>query len=135
MMPDRRTRMAGAILLAAALIPRPSGADERRASVQTAPARDSLLNGVLIGAGVGFGAGFLGLAAFNAQETETGPIWDAEAVGIYTSVGLLGAAVGAGIGALVDAVRPSRGHGLGRPVDLVPVFAGRRRGLLVTIRR
>jgi F0F1-type ATP synthase assembly protein I len=135
MMPRRRPRLTAALLLAAALIPGPSEADERRAVAQPAPARDSLLNGALIGAGVGFGAGFLGLAAFNAKETDSGPIWDAEAIGFYTTAGVLGAVVGAGIGALVDAVRPSRTHGPGRPVNLVPVFGRHRRGILLTIRR
>jgi hypothetical protein len=135
MLPGRCTHAAGALLLVAVLIPSSSVADERRAVVvQPAPVRDSLLNGALIGAGVGFGVGFLGLAAVNAAKTETGPIWDAEAIGIYTSVGLLGAVAGAGIGALVDAVRPSRRHGPGRPVNLVPVVGRHRRGLLLTIR-
>jgi hypothetical protein len=130
------TRLAGALLLAAALLPSPSLADERRPAAQPAPAaRDSLLNGALIGAGVGFGVGFLGLAAVNALETASGPIWDAEAIGIYTSAGLLGAVVGAGIGVLVDAVRPSRGPGPTRPVTVVPVVGRHRRGLLLTIRR
>ena len=113
-------------------------ADERSVKAQPTRVRDSLMNGVLIGAGVGFGAGFLTLAAVNAAKTETGPIWDAEAMGVYTSAGLLGAAVGGGIGALIDAVRPARGHGPGRSsrrVDLVPVFDGGRRGLLLAIRR
>jgi hypothetical protein len=135
MMPRRRPRLTAVLLLAVVLLPGRSEADERRAVVQPAPARDSLLNGVLIGAGVGFGAGFLSMAAFNAKETASGPIWDAEAVGIYTSAGLLGAAVGAGIGAIVDAVRPSRGPGPVRPVNLVPIVGRHRRGLLLTIRR
>lgn len=129
------TRLTGALLLAAALLPSPSLADERRPAAQPAPARDSLLNGALIGAGVGFGVGFLGLAAVNARETASGPIWDAEAIGIYTSAGLLGAVVGAGIGAIVDAVRPSRGPGSTHPVAVVPVVGRHRRGLLLTIRR
>lgn len=127
-------RLAGALLLAVALLPGPAHADERQTIVPPPPAGDSLLNGVLIGAGVGFGVGFLGLAAVNAKETASGPIWDAEAVGIYTSAGLLGAAVGAGIGAIVDAVRPSRGHRAGRPVNLVPLVGRHRRGIALTIR-
>jgi len=101
-----------------------------------APRRDSVLNGLLVGAGVGFGTGFLGMAAFNARETASGPIWDGEALGIYTSVGLLGAGIGAGIGAAIDALRPDRRwNGRPRPVELAPILGARRRGLRLTIRR
>jgi hypothetical protein len=64
---------------------------------------DGKLNGILIGAGVGFGAGFLGLAAWNARETASGPIWDREALGYYTGAGLIMAAVGAVAGSVIDA--------------------------------
>ena len=65
--------------------------------------RDSRRNGVLIGAATGFAAGFLGLAAFNAHETASGPIWDGEAVGYYVSAGILGMGVGALTGYGIDA--------------------------------
>jgi hypothetical protein len=67
--------------------------------------QDRLRNGVLTGAGVGFGAAFLSLAAFNAKQTASGPIWDREAIGYYTAAGLVGAGIGALVGALIDARR------------------------------
>jgi len=133
-------RAASAVAIAAALSAGPvSPADAEPPTAQgpAAPARrDSVLNGLLVGAGIGFGAGFLGMAAFNARETASGPIWDGEALGIYTSVGLLGAAIGAGIGAAIDALHPDRQWtGRPRPVELAPILGARRRGLLLTIRR
>ena len=65
---------------------------------------DRKLNGVFIGAGVGFGAGFFGLAAWNARATASGPIWDGECLGYYTGAGLIMAAIGAVVGAVIDAV-------------------------------
>jgi hypothetical protein len=62
-------------------------------------------NGVLLGAGLGFGTGFLGLAAVNAHQTASGPIWDRGSVGYYISAGLIGAGIGALTGAAVDAGR------------------------------
>jgi hypothetical protein len=109
--------------------------DERTAVVQSAPTRDSLRNGVVIGAGVGFAAGFLTLAAVNAAKTASGPIWDGEALGIYTSAGLAGAAVGAGLGAVVDALhRQLSGARPPRSWDAVPLV-GARRGVVVVLRR
>jgi len=69
------------------------------------PGRDSLRNGALIGTGIGFGAGFLGLAAFNAKATASGPIWDQEAIGYYLTAGLIGAGIGLATGSTLDAVR------------------------------
>lgn len=63
---------------------------------------DRLLNGTLTGTAIGFGAGFLLSAAYNAKETASGPIWDGEAVGTYVGFGILGAGVGALTGALCD---------------------------------
>ena len=86
-----------------------SGSEIRlaKSDVQTVTQRtqDPVRNGVLIGAATGFGVGFLGLAAFNAKETASGPIWDGESVGIYTSAGLVGAGIGALTGLIVDAGR------------------------------
>jgi hypothetical protein len=67
--------------------------------------RDRLRNGVLIGTGVGFAGGFLGLAAFNAKQTASGPIWDTESLGIYISAGLVGAGIGALTGAVIDRLK------------------------------
>jgi hypothetical protein len=69
------------------------------------PGRDPLRNGALIGTGVGFGAGFLSLAAFNAKATASGPIWDQEAIGYYLTAGLIGAGIGLATGSGLDAVR------------------------------
>jgi len=69
---------------------------------------DRVRNGTLIGAGVGFGTGFFALAAFNAKQTASGPIWDREAVGYYVAAGLVGAGIGALTGALIDAGRKDR---------------------------
>jgi hypothetical protein len=133
-----RSALAWLLVLALAGTPRAWADPPPPATQPTAPRRDPLLNGMLIGGAIGFGVGFLGMAAYNARETASGPIWDAEALGIYTSAGLLGAAIGAGFGLVVDLVRPSRGPGIGgrgRTVDVVPVLDGRRRGLLLSFRR
>lgn len=101
------------------------------------PAGDSLLNGTLIGAAVGFGAGYLTMAAVNAEAAESGPIWDREARGYYTMAGVMGAGIGAGIGALIDALRkpprsrPQRGPGT---VVLSPIHTRGRTGAVVSIR-
>ena len=101
------------------------------------PAKDSLLNGTIIGAAVGFGAGYLTMAAVNAAATDSGPIWDREARGYYTMAGILGAGIGAGIGALVDALhkprrsRPQRGPGA---IMLTPMHRRGRTGAVVSIR-
>ena len=110
-----------------------SADDERPAAAQPAPAQDSLRNGLLIGAGVGFAAGFLTLAAVNAAKTASGPIWDGEALGYYTTAGLAGAAVGAGLGAVVDALRNVTGTRQPRSWDAVPLV-GARRGVVVVFR-
>lgn len=98
---------------------------------------DPLWNGVLIGSGVGFASGFFGMAAFNAKATATGPIWYDEAVMGYTAAGILGAGIGAGVGALIDAVRrsPVKASGFARPrVDVSPTVTRHVRGALVTVR-
>jgi hypothetical protein len=64
--------------------------------------RDSLKNGLLIGTGAGFAIGFCGLAAFNAHETASGPIWDTEAVSTYAGAGVLGGLIGALVGIGID---------------------------------
>jgi hypothetical protein len=69
---------------------------------------DRVRNGVLIGTGVGFGAGFLALAGFNAKQTASGPIWEGEAVAQYIAAGLVGAGIGALTGAAIDASRKER---------------------------
>ncbi|MGE3178751.1 MAG: hypothetical protein AB7O32_14880 [Vicinamibacterales bacterium] len=91
---------------------------------------DRLADGALFGAAVGFAGGFLGLAAYNAAETASGPIWDAEAIGIYTSVGLLGAGIGAGLGLAIDAARH---RAPGTAVSVQPVLGRRARGLRISI--
>jgi hypothetical protein len=130
----RRARVLAAMLAALVVTARPVGADERSPAAQPVPARDSLRNGLLIGAGVGFAAGFLTLAAVNAAKTASGPIWDGEALGYYTSAGLAGAAVGAGLGAVVDAWHRHLTGTRQRTWDAVPL-AGARRGVAVVIRR
>src|SRR5262245_49575997 len=81
-----------------------------RSDVRTIERRgsDRVRNGALVGAGVGFGSGLLGLAAFNAKQTATGPIWDRESVGYYFGAGLIGAGIGALVGAAIDAGRKKR---------------------------
>ena len=99
------------------------------------PASDSLRNGTLVGMGVGFAVGFFALAAYNAKETASGPIWDSEALGYYTSAGLLGAGIGAGVGALVDALNTDRRV---RPatqrVTISPVLQKHRRGVAASVK-
>lgn len=134
-------RIGAAAIVAVLSAPFEAAAQEPPATAQAPAAapgvrHDSLANGTLTGAGVGFGAGFLGLAAFNAKETDSGPVWDREAVGYYTAAGLLGAGIGAGLGALVDALKrpasPARAR-LSR-VDIVPTMTRHRRGAVVALR-
>lgn len=63
---------------------------------------DRLRNGTLIGAGLGFGAGFLALVAYNKSETASGSIWGGESNASYLGAGLVGAGVGAAAGAVID---------------------------------
>lgn len=103
----------------------------------TPPPRDSLLNGTLIGAAVGFGAGYLTMAAINAKATDSGPIWDHEARGYYTMAGIMGAGIGAGLGALIDALHKGpRSRTQRRPgtVVVTPIHMRGRTGALVSIR-
>jgi hypothetical protein len=67
--------------------------------------RDPVRNGVLVGTGAGFGAGFFALAAFNAKQTATGPLWEGEALAQYIGAGLVGAGIGALAGLAIDAGR------------------------------
>ena len=100
------------------------------------PAKDSLLNGTLIGAAVGFGAGYLTMAAVNAKATDSGPIWDQDARGYYTMAGIIGAGIGAGIGALVDALRkgPRRSQRQPGTVVLTPIHTRGHTGAVVSVR-
>lgn len=97
---------------------------------------DPLWNGALIGSGVGFASGFLGMAAFNAKATATGPIWYDEAVMGYTAAGILGAGIGAGVGAIIDAVRKpaTASSSSRRRVDVSPTVSRHAKGALVTVR-
>jgi hypothetical protein len=69
---------------------------------------DRKRNGILIGAGVGFGLGFFGAAATNAHATASGPIWYGEAVAFYAGAGLGLAALGAILGAVIDTAHQDR---------------------------
>ena len=103
----------------------------------TPPPKDSLLNGTLIGAAIGFGAGYLTMAAVNAEATDSGPIWDRDARGYYTMAGVIGAGIGAGVGALVDALHnPSRSRPQRAPGAVVvsPMHTRGRTGAVVSIR-
>jgi hypothetical protein len=68
------------------------------------PKRDSLANGFWLGAGAGFVIGFVGAWAATANRTASGPVWSSENVGVYASIGLVGAAVGALAGTAIDAL-------------------------------
>jgi hypothetical protein len=72
--------------------------------VSAAKIRGKKMKGALIGSAVGFGAGFIGLAALNAHKTASGPIWDGEAVGYYAGAGIGVAAVGAVVGAMISSI-------------------------------
>jgi hypothetical protein len=100
---------------------------------QPAARRDSLWNGTLIGAGAGFATGFLGLAAYNAKQTASGPIWYGEAVGIYTSAGLVGAGIGAVIGAALDAAHKPTRADAARRVTVSPRYVQRSAAVFVTV--
>jgi hypothetical protein len=92
------------------------------------------VNGALIGAGAGFAGGFFGFAAYNAKQTASGPIWYGEAVGIYTSYGLMGAGIGAVVGMVIDAAHKSpRDTPPGR-VTVSPVYSRRCGALFVTLK-
>ena len=117
------------------LLPSQSAAQTLAPSPPGAAARDSLLNGTLIGAGVGFATGFVGLAAFNAKETATGPIWDGEAIGSYVSAGFLGAAIGAGLGAVIDLARKDQQSPFPkRPVTIRPIVQKHRRAVIASLK-
>jgi hypothetical protein len=132
---ERRLARVLAIGLALLVAAVPVSADRARIAAAQAAPRDSLRNGVLIGAAVGFGTGFLTMAAVNAAKTASGPIWDGEALGLYTTAGIAGAAVGAGLGAVVDALqRHVTGTRQPRSWDAVPLL-GARRGFAVVFRR
>jgi hypothetical protein len=101
-------------------------------SAITLQPKDSLHNGVLLGAVAGAGAGIASCAA-NPQciDDEAGP-------GITASLGLLGAAAGAGVGALVDAAfKPSRLTVYRSPgasparLSVAPVVTRRAKGVVV----
>ncbi len=76
------------------------GSIERIESAVTVP--DSQRNGLLTGGLIGFGAGFLGTAAYNAHLTASGPLWDGEAVAVYLGPAVMGFGAGAATGALID---------------------------------
>ena len=107
----------------------------RATSAVTARAGDSLRNGTLIGTAVGFAAGFIGLAAFNADQTASGPIWDREALGYYTGAGLLGAGIGAGLGAVIDALNKQDQSVFPKSrLTIRPVLGRHRRAVAASLR-
>lgn len=67
--------------------------------------RDSLRNGTLMGAAIGFGAGFASAYLYALSVTASGPVFYKEAVSHYVAVGLIGGGIGALTGALVDAAQ------------------------------
>lgn len=73
-------------------------------SVETAEkVRDRLLNGALIGAGLGAAGGILSMVGFAKATTASGPIFDEEGAGFFAGAGIVGAGIGALAGTLIDA--------------------------------
>ncbi len=73
-------------------------------SVETAEkVHDRLTNGALIGAGAGCAAGFFSMLGFAEGVTASGPIFGEEGTGYFVGAGIVGAGIGAIVGALVDA--------------------------------
>jgi len=84
--------------------------------------KDSLLNGVIIGAGLGAVAGAFGsLAIYDCLECA--------GFNVPLTYGVLGAAIGAGLGAGLDAM-----HQTAPRVRFSPLVSKKRRGLMATVR-
>lgn len=66
------------------------------------PVEDSKRNGTLIGAGIGFGAGFAGVVMVEKSKTASGYSFSGENVGFALGGGLVGCAVGAVLGNVID---------------------------------
>jgi hypothetical protein len=91
--------------------------------------RDSLWNGVIIGAGLGAIAGAVsGTAIADCSECA--------GFNVPLTFGVLGAGIGAALGAGIDALHETRGNPLGptRHVRLSPVLGEEKRGLMAWIR-
>jgi hypothetical protein len=98
---------------------------------------DRIWNGILAGFGVGFGAGFLTVIADSCDSNEWCPFSGPEFAAAF---GLLTGAVGAGIGAITDALisgrrvvfdRPAGGQ---RGVTIAPILAPRHAGVSISLR-
>ena len=104
-------------------------ADEVRLLVQQR--RDSLKNGVLWGAGIGFLSGVVMTCVGDSEMCS-----DPEGVWATAVVGLIGMGAGAGIGAGIDGLIHSRdvvyrapGAGPGARLSFAPIVTARRRGV------
>lgn len=64
--------------------------------------QDSTRNGTWIGAGIGFGTGFLGMVAVEKSKTASGYSLAEENLGFALAGGLVGAAAGAVTGRIID---------------------------------
>ena len=101
-------------------------------SVMVSQRRDTLWNGVVIGAGLGAIAGALGgVTAIDCSECA--------GFNVPLTFGVLGAAAGAGIGAAVDALRHARApattaNGRRTRVTVAPLIAKQGRALVASVR-
>lgn len=109
-----------------------AAAESFNGSVMVSQRRDTLWNGVVIGAGLGAIAGALGGAtAIDCSECA--------GFNVPLTFGVLGAAAGAGIGAAVDALRharpgPPATTNRRRRVTVAPVIGKHGRALLASVR-
>jgi hypothetical protein len=116
-------------VLVVSLLISPATASTVSAQTTSRPVNDSVLNGALIGAGVAVASGL-----FLCTRTEP---WDncRDDVGPMLRIGAIGAAVGAGIDALIRRRRPLLSAELGSTrLEAAPLIAGRAAGLRVWLR-
>jgi len=116
-------------VLVVSLLIAPATASTVSAQATSRPVNDSVINGALIGAGVAVASGL-----FLCTRTEP---WDncRDDVGPMLRIGAIGAAVGAGIDALIRRRRPLLSAELGSArLEAAPLVAGRAAGLRVWLR-
>jgi hypothetical protein len=125
-------KLTGRILFMLAILPAMAGAQPLTdsTSARTEPHRkDSLWNGVIIGAAVGAMVGSFGSFAISDCSECSG-------FNVPLTFGVVGAGIGIGIGAGLDALHSKRGASLQRHprVQLSPLVAKEKRGLMAWVR-
>jgi len=116
-------------VLVVSLLISPAAASTVSAQTTSRPVNDSVLNGALMGAGVAVASGL-----FLCTRTEP---WDncRDDVGPMLRIGAIGAAVGAGIDALIRRRRPLLSAELGSTrLEAAPLVARRAAGVRIWLR-